>query len=821
MSEQRGLEFGDVLRRDVGFAMRSLARRPLFTATVVLTLALGIGANTAMFSAVDTVLLRPLPVDGLDRLVTVYDDLPGINLQKAPMSPAEATDLFARTDLFEAATAFGDRGQSVTLTGFGEPRRVSVKPTMGRFFDLFSVRPHLGRLYGPEESQPGRAHVAVLGYDFWRDLTGGDPGLVGRTVDLNGSRYEVIGVLPPELRFPRGTEIWTPLEVTPRMLSPSQRTRLYMTFVGRLRPGVTPEQLADQLAAEAERWHRQHPGEYDSAHRHTLVSEPFVVTLAGQLRPVLLVLMGAVALVLLIACANVASLQLVRATGRIKELAVRTALGAARWSIVRQLLTESLLLAIAGGLLGLLFGACTIELLTRWNAVQFEALREVRLDPAVLAFTAAITLLSAVLFGLVPALRAARVDPQETLKESARGTSGGARQQRLLKASVVVQLALTLVLLLASGLTIRSLFRLLETDPGFRTEQVMTMTVGLPPSRYTDGTSRTLFFDSLLERLNAVPGIQAAGLVMGLPFGEGGDSSPFDIKGRPKQPGEPERHANIRVVSGDYFQALGIPLLRGVLLDESNAPPLRDASTPVSALIDEALAKKYFGSEDPVGRILNQGPDAVIVGVVGAVRDGELGKDAYPTVYYSQRQYNWIGTLSVAVRSTLEPETAVRLVRDAVRELDRGVPVFDVAPMRERVESSLGSRRLAMAVLTGFAALSLLLAVLGVYGVISYSVSQRTHEIGIRMALGARPADVIRMVLQTGAVLAALGAVAGTLVFLGLGRVLESLVYGVGPRDPMILGAGIALLGGVALFACYGPAQRAASIDPVEALRGE
>ena len=815
MTRSEKASWGDSLGREARVALRGLARRPLFAATVILTLALGIGANTAIFSAVDAVLLHPLPVPALDRLVTVYDDLPGINLPKAPLSPAEALDLSARSDLFDASAAYQET--SLTLTGLDQPRRVAVTATTGRFFGLFGARPHLGRLYAAEESAPGRDKVAVLGHAFWRELTGGDPGIIGRALELNGQRYEVIGVLPPDLRFPRKTEVWIPFELEPRWLSREKRASLFMTFVGRRQPGLTSEQLAGRLHDEASRWHeRLH---YDPSYRHTLVSEPFVDSVAGPLRPVLLVLLGAVGLVLLIACANVASLQLVRAVGREREMAVRAALGARRWPIVRQLLTESLALAAAGGALGLLLGYWTIRLLVRWNGMPFEALRELRLDPTVLAFTAGVTLLAAVLFGLLPALRAAGVSPQ-ALKESARGASGGSRQKRTLQGSVVVQLALTLVLLLASALTAESLSRLLTTDPGFHPEGVMTMSVGLPSARYPEMPERTRFFEALAERLAASPGVRSAGLVAGLPFAGDGDSSPFEIKGRPRKPGEPERHANIRVVAGDYFRTLGIPRVRGRLFDDTDPPRRPRSEAAISAVIDASLAEKYFPGEDPVGRTISQGPDAVIVGVVGSVRDSGLDQAAYPTVYYLYRQYP-LFTMSIAVRSGLPAGAVAKLARSAVAALDPQVPLYDVQPLEERMSRSLATRRLAMAVLAGFAALSLLLAVLGVYGVIGYGVSQRTREIGIRMALGARPGDVERMVLADGLLLSGLGAAAGTLVFLGLGRVLEALLYGVGPRNPAVLAGGVALLGAVAALASYGPAQRAARVEPVVVLRGD
>jgi putative ABC transport system permease protein len=823
------------LGRDASRAIRGLARRPLFSAIVILTLALGIGANTAIFSVVDAVLLRPLPTPQLDRLVVVHDELPGIPLEKAQMSPAEVRDLFARTDLFQLATAYA--GGTFTLTGMGDARRVASVATMGRFFDVFGVRPFLGRVYRADESEPGKDKVAVLSYAFWQELTGGDRGIIGRplglsgesgrAIELDGERFLVIGVLPPEFRFPRTAQIYTPMALRPQLFN--GRGSLYMNFVARLAPGISHETVAARLRDQAAQWVRA--GMYDPKYRYTLSTEPLIESLAGQLRPVLLVLMGAVVLVLLIACANVGSLQLVRATGRTKEIGVRIALGASRWTIARALLVESLVLSIAGGIAGLALGATLLRALAATDSAQVPALQTVHLDGAVLAFTAGVTVVAALLFGTLPAIRSAGVDPHEALKESARGSSFGRGRHRALQGSVVVQVALTLVLLLGSALTIESLGNLLATDPGFHAEQVMTVRVSASGPRYETGAQRTAFFEQLVERLRGRPGVQSVGIAWGVPFTEGGTTSLFSIPALPQNPNDHERHASMVAVGGDYFRAMGIPLLRGRTFDgterprpvraEGTAPTAADSAFRVSLVIDEALAKKYFPDRDPIGQEIRQGPPGIVVGVVGGVRREELGEVAYPTIYYAQPQFDWIGTYTVVVRSALDPTAITSIVRGAVKEIDPNIPVFDAAPMRERIDRSLGTRRLAMRVLTGFAAVSLLLALLGVYGVISYGVSQRTHEIGIRMALGARPGDVVRMVLAGGLALTVIGAAAGTLLFLGLGRFAASLVYGVGARDPLIIAGGVALLAAIATAACWWPARRAAAISPVEALRSE
>ncbi|HEX2224757.1 MAG TPA: ABC transporter permease, partial [Thermoanaerobaculia bacterium] len=695
--EERGLPGLERLARDIRYGLRLLRRSPAFTVAAVLSLALAIGVNTAIFSFVNAVLLRPLPVDGLDRLVAVYDELPGLNLVKAAMSPGEVADLSRRTDLFEVSAAF--RKVDMTLGG-DIPEPVQVTATMGRYFDVLGGRPQLGRLYTPEESEPARSKVAVLSHGFWRSSAGGDPDVVGRTLELDGARYQVVGVLAPDFRFPRETQVWVPFSVSSEaLLQPQGRTRLIMSFVGRLKPGVSHGQLAEQLTAEASRWHERIP--YDPAYQHTLSAEPFVNSIAGPLRPILLALMGAVLLVLLIACANLASLQMVRATGRWREMAARTALGAGRGSLLRQLLTESLVLAAAGGVAGLLLGIGTVRLLSRWNAVQHEVLRDVRLDPSVLAFAISITLLAGLLFGLLPALRATRIQPQDVLKESVHQASGGAPQRWMLQAGVVVQFALALTLVLASGLTFASLSRLLAVDPGFRADHTMTLRVGLTASRYTQWQALDSFYKELLARVEAVREVEAAGLVAGLPFGGGGDSSPFQIVDRPKEADEPERHANIRMVAGDYFQAMRIPLLRGRLFDETDGMPdlqafeQRGEMQYTSVVIDEALAKKYFGKEDPLGKVLQQtGFPAVIVGVVGSVRDEGLEREGYPTAYYSQFQQQSFYPMSLVVRSRLAPDTVVALARTAVGELDPAATVSDVAPLRSLIDRSLGSRRL-------------------------------------------------------------------------------------------------------------------------------
>ena len=809
------LETVAALGSDARYALRGMARRPLYTAIVIVTLALGIGANTAIFSLVNAVLLHPIPTPGLDKLVVVQEDILGLNLRDAQLSPGETVDLFARRDLFAAVAA--QTGGSMNLTGQGEPQRVSVLRTFGDYFGLFGVRPYVGRIYRPESSTTPGTHVAVASYGFWQQMLGGDQRAIGRSLELDGTQFEIVGVLPPDFQYPRSAQLYMPFPLDPVWLTPERRNSLFMTVIARPRDGLSPEQVATGLRMEVVRWHDRYHG-YDTAGQFVLHATPFVAYLAGDLRAVLLALMGAVALVLLIACANVGSLQLVLAARRAKEIAVRAALGAGRATIVRWLLVESLVLAIAGGILGIGVGVVILRLTTRLDAAQYRLLTNVHLDARVLAFTSAVVVVAALLFGVVPAIRAARVDLQDALKDSARGSSLSLGRHRFLQTSVVVQVALTLMLLLASALTVRSLARVLELDPGFRPAHVTTMQLQLPRTRYANNAARMTFYNTLIERLRAVPGFESAGLASYLPFNGGTDSSPFELPGRPPAPNEPARHANTEVIAGDYFRAMGIPLLRGRTFTPA------DAMGPDGAelvIVDEYLAKSFFPNEDPIGKAIIHNNRATIIGVVKSVTQEYLGQAPHPTVYHYYAQEPWLGFTTAVVRSSLPDEEVAALARNAVRELDPQLPVFDVKTMSERVSASLTPRRLAMYVLVGFAALSLALSVLGIYGVISYSTAQRTQEIGIRMALGANPSDVTRMVLRDAMVLAVSGVVAGAVFFLAVGRVLASVLYGIGPRDPLTIALGIVVLAGVALVASYVPARRAARVDPLVALRGE
>ncbi len=804
----------DALARDVRFAGRSLRKSPGFTAVAILTLALGIGANSAIFSAVNGVLLRPLSVPDLDRLFVIRQDVPGLKLLAGQLTPSQAEEVATHTEMLEVFA--GVSGGSFNLTGgSGEPQRVTGVRTMGRFFELFSLVPALGQFYRPEDSQNGNSQVAVLSNGFWRSWAGGDPSVIGRSIELNGVTYRVIGVLPTGFRYRQDAQVLVPLVITPRM---RQQGSWMITAIGRLKTGIAPKQMQARLATITREWQADPSKAYPPELHFSFTGSSLVNVQAGELRSLLLLLLVAVGLVLLIACANVANLQLVRAAGRAKELAVRTAMGAGRWPVMRQLIVENTLLAGAGGALGLGLGFLAIRSLRGMGATQFPLLRDLHIDPPVLAFTAAVTMLAVLVFGVVPTLRAARADPHDVLRETTRGTSGGMGRNRLLWVSSAAQVALSLMLLLGAGLLIRSLSLVLQTDPGFKPDQVLTFRVSLPAATYQQESQYVGFFDQLIERLATLPDVESVGAISDLPFGEGRNSSPFTIEGKPVGPGEPERHADMRFVQGNYFKAVGIPVTRGRSFGAEDR-----RSSPWVAVIDESLARQYFGAEDPIGHRISQGPTATIVGVVGAIKHGDLTEADKPTIYYGYSQAPWYTGLYLALRSrrSVDASSLAPEAKAKVAELDRSLPVYDIEPMQERVDRSVGGRRLAMVVLSGFALLALLLALLGVYGVLSYSISRRTHELGIRMALGAIPSDLIRMVLGGGLALTAAGLVAGLAGFLLLARLLSAILYGVTPRDPLTILAGIGILTLGAVAAAFVPAWRAARVDPVEALREE
>ena len=802
--------------------LRGIVARPGYSAAVILTLALAIGANTAIYSVVDAVLIHPLPVPQMERVVAIQWDASGISDQPTPMSAGEVNDLTGRADVFAAVTGFSQI--SATLTGAGEPRRIAVARSVGDVAGVFELRPQLGTFYPPAASTPGQENVAVLTHSLWVSALGADPEIVGKTIMLDDRALEVVGVLPADFRYPVDAEVWRPFALTERALSPEQRRTLIMMVLARLQPGVSADALPERLAGDVRGWDERYGGYGGDLGRLWL--RPFADHLSGDLGPVLRVLLGAVAFVLLIACANVASLQLVRTAGRAREIAVRVALGARRRSVVRQQLIESLLYAVFGGLAGLALGWAALRLLARWDGAEYRILRDVRLDGPVLLFTLGVTLAAGLIFGTVPAWRASRVGPQEALKESGgRGTAGPARN-RLLQGAVVVQLALTLVLLLGSGIMVRSLTGLLATHPGFQSDRVATMQVTPPNSRYGRWADRVEIFDRILGRIRALPGIEIAAFTGTIPFSDMIlDSSPFEYAGTVPAGADSIWHATAIAVSPEVFDAMGIRMLRGRTFREGEGrrDPVTGALNAPVGIIDEQFAKQYFPGVDPVGRqITHYGfRNVTILGVVESVNQQALGAPYKANIYYPYGQLPFPLGAGIVIRSDMDPAAVTSMVQAAVREIDPELPVYDTRTLEQRVHRSLGDRSLAVTVLGGFAALALVLALLGTYGVLSYSTAQRTQELGIRLAMGARPDDVVGMVLGGGARLAAAGLLVGVLVYLVVARVLESMVYGIGPRDPVVMGVGLVALLIAALLASWLPARRAARLDPVVALRNQ
>jgi predicted permease len=811
----------DTFLQDLKFAIRSLRARPVIAVVAILALALGIGANSAIFSLVHAVLLRPLPFKDADRLVLIWHDYgKGMNLAKASLSVPTYLEYRDHVEGFESvgvATPW-----NANLTGSGDPERLQGSLVSGTFFGTLGVAPALGRDFLPEEDKPGGNRVVLLSDGLFRRRFGADASIVGKTISLNGETHTVVGVLPADFQFMMPVDLYKPVAFTPEQAAPENHGNEFLVGVARIKPGVTMAQAGAQLAALGLKLQKQ----YYPEGWHPVMF-PLRDEIVGDLRPALLMLNAAVACVLLIACANIANLLLARATGRAREIAVRAALGAGRRRLARLLLTESLLLGVLGGAAGLVVAAWGIRVLQAASPPQLlqNVLggRPAGINLPVLAFTFGVSVLTGVLFGLLPALRASKTDLHDTLKEGARGESVGAHGHRLLGGFVVSQVAVAFVLLVGAGLLLRSFARLREVDPGFRPERVMTMRVALPPNRYDDNTAIGGFYGRLVENLRALPGVTAAALVSNLPMSGNNSSGSFEIEGSPTPDGQPSPHGDSHYVSHGYFETMGIPLVQGRCFDGRDA----SAGTP-SIIVDEVLAKRYWPDGSALGHRLakygeGSGKQPVwrqIVGVVGHVKkyglDGRVKEQ-----YYIPADQRPQAAMSIVLRSASEPTGVVSAARAAVRALDPEVPVFSVRAMTEWLDDTMTMRRFVMSLLAGFAATALLLAAVGLYGVLAYSVAQRTHEIGVRMALGARAGDVVMMVVRRGMLLVLGGLAAGGVLAIGLTRFIQSQLFGIGAADPLTYVLFATALAGVALCACFIPARRAARVAPTIALRYE
>ncbi len=814
------------LLQDLRYGARMLLKQPSITLIAVLTLALGIGANTAIFSVVNAVLLRPLPYDGPQQLAMVWqtnqEALGKLGIQRLPVTYADFYDWRDQNNVFEAIAALDPR--QFNLTGQGEPEKLNGVRTTPNLFSLLRVKPVIGRDFLPEEESEGAASVAILSYGLWQRRFGGDEKIIGQSLTLNDASYTVIGVVPQHFRFtessnlPRharfgvGTDVWMPMRQTGALRS--NRGNHNLTVVARLKPGVRPAQAQAEMQTIARRIAQGFSRKPEDFGAEVV---PLREQIAGNIRPALLVLLGAVALVLLISCANVASLLLARAAARRKELAIRSALGAGRGRIVRQLLTESLLLALAGGGLGALLAWWGSDLLLSLSPDSVQRIGEVPIDFRVLGFTLLVSLLTGIGFGLAPALVSSKSDINESLKEE--GPAVIDPRRRALGLLVVAEVALALVLLVGAGLLIKSFARLTHVDPGFNPASVVSVEISLPFTRYRDPQQRAEFFRQVIDRIKALPDVQAAGSNYVLPLSGADPSNAFEIEGRPNASGE-WQSANFGTISPDYFQALEIPLLRGRYFTDQDS---REAQGV--AIIDEEMIRRYFPGEDPLGKRLSVGSRdwLTIVGIVGNVRHTALEDESRPYIYvpYSQRPFYWPST-SMAIRSkTRDVANLVAAVRREIKAVDRDQPISNVTTLEELYRKAVAPRRFSMQLLGTFASLAMLLAVIGLYTVTSYSVTQRIHEIGVRMALGARPVDVLKLVIGRGIALALIGVGVGLGAAFALTRLMSNLLFGVSATDPATFTFVALLLVGVALVAALVPARRATKVDPMVALRRE
>jgi len=804
--------------KDIQYAARILRRSPGFTVTAVLTLALGIGANTAIFSVVNATLLRPLPFSHPERIVAIQNQYTAVGLDSSSASVPDYIDYRKQRHLFAEVAAID--ADNFNLTDVDRPERVLCGKATSGLFAVLGIQPILGRVFTYEEDQPGKNQVVLLTQGLWKRRFGGDPGVIGRTMHLNGKPYTVVGIVPSVLQWFAPLDAWIPTGFTQADMAPSQRGQQYLFILARLQPDVSLQRARTGMAAFGRTLAKAFPDNYPASSGWAIRVDSLNELLVGDVRSGLMVLLAAVGLVLLIACANVANLLLARASGRMRELSIRAALGAAKWRIGRQLLTESLMLGVLGGGLGILFGSWGVSLLVKSGPQELPRLDEVTIDGRVLAFTAAIAILTGILFGMAPVIQVVTGNLHDLLKLGARGAAGSLRRHRTRSALVIVEVALSLVLLVAAGLLLRSFASLQKVDPGFRAQNVLTFGVSLPAGQYGTQAQTSGFFRAVLERVGTLPGVSAVGAVTPLPFSGSNSSGSFNIEGRTVPPGGTAPHADQRTVSPGYFKAMGIPLVRGRLLTDAD----REGAPPVVA-IDEALAHEYWKGKDALGQHLRRGsnnnPWATVVGIVGHVQHSALdSKQRKATFYWSYLQQP-AQSLQFVVHTAGDPMSLANAVQQEVANLDKELPIFDVKTIDQRVAASLANRRFAAWLLAVFSFIAMLLAAVGLYGVMAQSVLQRSREIGVRMALGAQSRDVLRMILRQGAILIAGGLMAGTVAALVLTSLMKSMLFAVSPADPLTFTLVAVLLSAVALTAAWLPARRATRVDPVNTLRYE
>jgi predicted permease len=832
--ELRGLPFLDTLAQDVLYALRMLRKNPGFTAVAILTLALGIGANTAIFSIVNAVLLHSLPYRDPDGLVRIFFNEPGVGLRDVRFSKPELDDLLTRSGVFEDVSPIYEGSEN--LTGASQPERVEGVNTSFGYFSMLGVVPQLGRLYGPQDFVPGFASEAVISDGLWRRAYGADPNVIGRSIRIDGDALTIIGVLPRGFRHPGPTssgeaEVFGAAGfIGDPFPEPTRSMRILVSGIGRLKPGVTREQAQARLTAMAGELRHDFPADYPAQAQWTIEIQPLQETLVGQVRPMLLVLLGAVLLIVFIVSLNIANLLLARASGRQQEMAVRIALGASRARLVRQLLTESMLLALIGGAAGMATAVASLRFILRFVPSNLPRLSEVRIDASVLAFALLISILTALLFGLAPSLHSAKSALSSSVREGGRGAGTSAKTGRLRDVLIVSELAFAVVLMVGAGLLLRTMRDLLQQNPGFNPTQLVTANLQLSnPNEssadpYLDNAHRAAFERELLRRMKAIPGVELAAITSALPATnadpnavDGLASEGFALEEKPLDSLKDLRAERIRITP-DYFGVLQSTLLRGRAFTEAD-----EEGKPLVAVIDESTARSFWPTGDPLGHRLRFGRDpkspwTTVVGIIKDMKSDGLDVDGVPHIYVSAYQDS-SKNMSVVLRTSLPSNLLEPQIRREIQAIDSGLPVFNIYSMNSVLDRSLASRRFSANLVGGFAGLALLLASIGIYGLLAYMVGQRSREIGIRMALGASTGDILRMFLRKGVLLAGAGIVVGLAVSASTVSMMASLLYGVRPLDPIVFLAVPLLLFVVAFLASYLPARRATKVDPMIALR--
>lgn len=805
------------LIQNLRYGLRGLWKNPGFTAVAVLSLALGIGANTAIFSLVNEVLLKPLPFRDPDRLAMIWEDSTAIGFPRDTPAPANYVDWKTQNRVFDDVAALN--WLNYNLTGDGEPEKIMAFGVTANLFPLLGVQPALGRDFSADEDKPDAGKVVILSHGLWQRRYGGVAGILGKEILLNYEKHTVIGVMPAGFQFLQSyIGLWVPAAFSQQELA--SRGNHYLNVVARLKPGVTAEQAQADIASITARIAKSYPTEAENLKAAVV---PMREELAGESRRPLMILLAAVGFVLLIACANIANLLLARAANRRREIAIRTALGASRSRIVGQLLTESVLLAGIGGSIGLLFASWSFRFLQKLIPPGMAQTTELKIDSPVLVFALAVSLVTGIIFGLLPALQASKVDFNETLKQGGRGglSAGG---NRLRGALVIAEVALALVLLAGAGLLIQTLYNLQNQYSLFQPEKILTMRTVLPDGKYDEHPKRVAFYDQVLERLKGLPGVVSAGYTTSMPLQWKGGANGFTIEGRPER-NNLGTNANHRQVSAEYLQTMGISLREGRYFgnqDDEQAIPV--------VLVNETLARQHWPNESAVGKRIKNGradstqPWRTIVGVVADVRQMGLDAPVKAEMYFPYRQitsHGFFRPRDLAIRTNGNPMDLVAAARREIRAVEPDQPIANIATMAEQLGEEMQQRRVGMILLASFAALALLLASLGIYGVLAYFVAQHTPEIGVRLALGAQRRDVLALVLKKGMTLAGAGVGIGLIAGLALTRLMQSLLYGVNASDPLTFFSIAALLGGVAFLACYLPARRATNVDPMTALRYE